>query len=155
MISNKRGFTLVELMVVIAMIGIIIGAMSSAVSSAKERAKVQKATAEVNALHQAILAYENFAREKNYQLPSLSDQAADKGTIGFLLGDGGSSGSQAIPALLFASLEGGETMRDPWHRPYYVTIREGQPITIESFNNNLSTGFDVPNRNCLSKEERE
>lgn len=153
--SNKRGFTLVELMVVIAMIALIIAAMSSAVSSAKERAKFAKATAEVKSIHQAILAYENYMRDKNYELPTLSDAKADKSALGFLLGDGASSSSGQIPTLLLASLSGGETMRDPWGRPYLIKIQQGKAIAINSANGNMKTGFDIPNRYRLTKEERQ
>ena len=49
MISTKRAFTLLELLVVIAMIALIIGALATSYTSAQERSRVEKARSEVKA----------------------------------------------------------------------------------------------------------
>ena len=54
-----RGFTLVELLVVIGMIAILIAALTTSMAAAQERARIQKATSDVKVISQAILAYEN------------------------------------------------------------------------------------------------
>ena len=65
----KKAFTLIELLVVVAMIAIILGALTTSVSSARKRAQIQKATAEVKIISQAILAYENW--DRGNEMPSM------------------------------------------------------------------------------------
>ena len=82
MYSIKRGFTLVELLVVVGMIAVILGALTTSVQSARMRARVQKATSEVKIVSQAVLAYENFRGE----LPTMTDADCNRSSLGFLLG---------------------------------------------------------------------
>ena len=152
MYSIKRGFTLVELLVVVGMIAVILGALTTSVQSARHRARVQKATAEVKIVSQAILGYENFRGE----LPTMTEADCNRGTLGFLLGDGGSAqqGGQ-IPVLLQASLTGGGSMNDPWGTPYKVTIREGAvSLKLNTVNGAMQTGYYLPNFYRLSEGER-
>lgn len=157
MISNKRGFTLIELLVVVAMIATILGAMTTSVTAAQQRARVQKATAEVKVVTQAILAYENFARGGKFELEPLNRADADESSIGFLLGKGGNADSgNKIPATLMAALSAGGKMRDPWGTPYKVTIRKGSAdVKISSATGALSTGYYLPNFYRLTEEERQ
>jgi len=148
MTSNKKGFTLIELLVVVGMIGVIMGAMTTSVNASQRRARIQKATAEVRIVAQAILAYENFARGGSYRL-----RDADAGALGFLLGrESGDSGDK-IPATLMASLSAGGVMRDPWGTPYKVTIKEGAIAGLNSMSS-LTTGYYLPNFTRLDAEER-
>ena len=91
MISIKRGFTLLELMVVICMIALIIAALATSLTSAQERARTEKARSEVKAIAQAILAYENFDRSN--ELPTMENRDADQSALGFLIGQGGNAES--------------------------------------------------------------
>ena len=152
MYSIKRGFTLVELLVVVGMIAVILGALTTSVQSARHRARVQKATAEVKIVSQAILGYENFRGE----LPTMTEADCNRGTLGFLLGDGGSAqqGGQ-IPVLLQASLTGGGSMNDPWGTPYKVTIREGAvSLKLKTVTGAMQTGYYLPNFYRLSEGDR-
>lgn len=153
----KKGFTLIELLVVIAMIAMVAGAVSSGFSAAQERARVQKATAEVKAIQQAILAYENYAAIKGEKLPELSDADAGESTLGFLLGMGDTyAQGQKIPTLLMAALTTGKAMLDPWGSPYVVKIKSGsENVQLKSISANLKTGYFFPNLYRLSKEERQ
>ena len=147
--SDRRGFTLIELMVVIAMIAMIAGAVSTSFSSAQERARVQRATTEVKNATQAILAYENFSNGN--KLDTMEDRDADASSLSFLLG-GETSKNGRVPVLLAAALSSGGKWRDPWGTPYRVTIREGTPSRL-SFDQ-LKTSCYLPNMYRLSKEER-
>ncbi len=153
MISIKRGFTLLELMVVICMIALIIAALATSLTSAQERARTEKARSEVKAIAQAILAYENFDRE----LPTMENRDADQSALGFLIGQGGNAEfGGKIPALLLAALQSGGKMRDPWGTPYKISIRSGgASIKIESASGGMQTGFMFPNFYRLSEEERQ
>ena len=155
MTSIKNGFTLLELLVVVSMIAIILGALTTSTSAARKRASVQKATAEVKVITQAILGYESW--NKNNELETMEARDADKGSLGFLLGmesGSGAKGGQSvrIPVLLMAQLKNGGKMLDPWGTPYKVTIRKG---TISpSASANLKTGYALPNFYRLAPEER-
>ena len=153
MISNKRGFTLIELLVVVAMIAIILGAMTTSVSAARERARIQKAVNDVKVISQAILAYENWARDKNYELPTFESEVdADSQNLKFLLGDEAAASGGKIPAMLMAQLRNGK-MLDPWGHPYKVRIKEGHVAAAQGIN--LSTGYFLPNFFRLGKGERQ
>ena len=154
MTSNKKGFTLIELLVVVAMIAIIMGAMTTSITASQQRARIQKATAEVKVISQAILAYENYSRGGTFELEEMNDVDADASSLGFLLGrETAESGGRIT--LLMASLAAGGTMRDPWGTPYKVKIKAGNAdVRIDSANATLNTGYWLPNYYRLSAEER-
>ena len=59
---RKKGFTIVELLTVIAIILLLVGALATSVTRARRQAKIQQAITEAQQLTDAILAYENFVR---------------------------------------------------------------------------------------------
>ncbi len=61
MASRKKAFTLVELLAVIAIIGILAGFIFAAVHSAIERAKISKTQSTINSLDIALKSYERDA----------------------------------------------------------------------------------------------
>lgn len=154
--AARRGFTLVELLVVVAMIAIIVGALTSSISSAQQRARIQKATSDVKVIAQAILASENFAKGGEYKLKEINSLTeADANSLDFLVGRGGTYDSgEKIPAVLMASLNAGGKMLDPWQQPYMVKIKKGKSVKIDSPFSSISTGFCLPNIYRLSAEER-
>lgn len=157
MISNKKAFTLVELLVVVAMIAVILGAISTAVSGAMERARTQKALSEVKVVTQAILAYENWDQGGGrHELPTLNKQDVEKSTIGFILGNGGEAESGGkIPVMLMAALTSGGKMLDPWGTPYKVTIKERAfQIKAGASSGSLQSGFFLPNWYRRGRGER-
>ncbi len=152
MTSNNRGFTLVELIVVIAMIAIFMAAVGTAIGKTRERARIEKARSDVKVVSQAILAWENYSRGGKHELREMNDEEADSSTLAFLLGQGESAMSGDIPALIMASLTAGGKMRDPWNRPYLLRIKEGKIDRPENLD--LGTCYYLPNLYRLSEEER-
>ncbi len=151
--STKKAFTLVEVMVVLAVMAVIMATFTTSISSAQLRAKISRAESEVKLISQAILAYENYSDDN--ELPSMTNQDADEGSIGFLIGNGGSSDSGKIPALLMAQLSSGGKMLDPWNTPYKISIKPGNAnINLESATGSMQTGYYMPNFYRLSPEER-
>ena len=151
---KREGFTLIELMVVVAMIAIISAAMTVSVAGAQERARVQKATVEVKSITQAVLAYENFARDG---LPILGSERegveVNASNLGFLLGKQAADGTGSrIPVILQAALTSGGKVMDPWGTPYTIVIAKG--MVYNQSVSTLRTGFSIPNINRLSEEER-
>ena len=130
---GNSGFTLVELLVVIAMLMLLAGAVTSSVAKAQQRAKIAQATAEAQEMTNAIRAFEHFWGEKDLRtkMPKLNDTPADESSMSFILGGDPGPDGDKLPVLYNASIKGGE-IRDPWGRPYYVTIKEGKPISSES-----------------------
>ena len=152
---KRKGFTLIELMVVVAMIAVIAAAMSVSVSGAQERAKIQKATVEVKAITQAILAYENFSKSGLPVLGSATQGAeVNASNLGFLLGKNGTDATgDRMPVILQAALTSGGKLLDPWGTPYTVVIAKGT-IYTDAAVSTLRTGFSLPNINRLTEEER-
>ena len=156
MTSTEKGFTLIELLVVIAMLAVIIGAISTSVTAAQQRARIQKATADVKTVSQAILAYENYGHGGRYELPLMNDAEADSSSLAFLVGEGGAAESGGnIPALLMTAARSGTKLRDPWGTPYRITIKKGGAnVRIDSASGTMKTGFYLPNWYHLTEAER-
>ena len=84
----KRAFTLVELLVVLAMIMIISGALTASVQKARTRAMVAKAMQETREMTNAILAYEQYAKDRSLQskVTGSSWQSCSEGAMKMILG---------------------------------------------------------------------
>ena len=126
--KRTSGFTLVELLVVIAMLLLLAGAVTSSVASAQRRAKIAQATAEAQEMTNAILAYEHFGDD--YKLPNYNNTPATEANMAFILGDVTVNG-QKVPVLYNASIKSGKLL-DPWGHSYRVTIKEGKTFESES-----------------------
>lgn len=122
--SRSRGFTMVELLVVIGMLMLLMGSVTSAVMSAQKRARIAQATTAVREMTNAILAYENYADSGDLStVASGGWKEADESTLGFILGKK-SNKNGVVPVLYNASLKGGKIL-DPWGHPYRVQIKQG------------------------------
>lgn len=136
-VNSTRGFTLVELLVVIAMIMLLMGSVTSAVMSAQRRAKVVQATTAVKEMTNAILAYENYTKEGDLSSVKIQKWTdADEKTLGFLLGKEKTKTGETIPVLYNATLKG-SLFVDPWGSVYQVQIKEG---TIQVDNDGVLQG---------------
>ena len=129
--SDRRGFTLVELIVVIGMLMLLAGAISSSIAGASRRAKIQRATTEAQEMTKAILSYENYGDEDGLQAFCMEEQEATESSLGFILGlteikqKNGEKGK--VPVLFNGALTNGKIL-DPWGNPYRVTIRQGKKV---------------------------
>jgi len=142
---RSSGFTLVELLVVMAMLMLLAGAITSSVSSAQKRAKIAQATAEAQEMTNAILAYQHFGDD--YKLPSYDNTPATEANMSFILGGETGPNGEKIPVLYNASIKGGQIL-DPWGHPYHVTIKAGRPVNVEvDSSDNLKSYVAFPNFN--------
>ena len=129
----KRGFTLVELLVVMAMIAIIAGALTTGVARAQRRSKISRAQTEAREITNAILAYANYAEDGTLsELTGLNDTEAGEDSLKWILGKV-KSRNVDVPVLYNAAIQGGK-IRDPWGRPYRVTVKKGDPINPPGVN---------------------
>ena len=152
--STKQGFTLVELMVVLGMIGMIMAALTSSVMGAQKRAQIAKAESEVKVITQAILAAENWSKGGEFKLPTYQSPVdADASTLQFLLGKESADSGGQIPVMLMAQLQSGGKLLDPWGHPYKLTIREGNAAVSWS-SGDIQTGYQMPNYYRLGAGER-
>jgi len=76
--SSVAGFTLVELMVVVAIIGILAAVAGPRVQSFRAKGVQSEAKANLHALYLAMIAYE----EANDQFPNIAGQCAESATQG-------------------------------------------------------------------------
>ena len=123
----RRGFTLIELMVVVAMIAIIAASMTTAVAQAQRRAKVSRAETEAHELTNAILAWQNYDENGSLSKFTMEDAEADESKLGFVLGKETGRGGMKVPVLFNATIANGKLV-DPWGNPYRVTIKQGATI---------------------------
>ena len=150
----KRGFTLVELLVVIAMLMLLAGAITTSVSSAQRRAKIVQATTEAQEMTNAILAYENYGDLAEIAGKFSSPRPAAQSDMGFILGDEPlKDGNGKVPVLFNAPVRN-NAIRDPWGKEYYVTVRKNQfqianPDSTDSMRSNVT--FPNFNRRTADK----
>lgn len=148
----KNAFTLVELLVVMAIIAVIAGSMTTAVSASMKRAKAARAVTETREITNAILAYQNYDENGSLENYSMENKDASESTLPFILGKVQSRGVD-VPILYNAAVSGRGQILDPWGRPYKVTIRQGEVVSPPGVQN-LKLRVFAPNWHRLSKEER-
>lgn len=78
--ARKRGFTIVELLVVVAVLGVLMGIISTAASSVIRKARVRKNEALRTLLQQGIATYQ---AQRGYWPPSKSGQLENWAKDGF------------------------------------------------------------------------
>lgn len=154
--STRRGFTLLELMVVVGMIAMLMAAFTVSLAGARRRTQIARAESEVKVVSQAILGTEAYKRANGLDDYVGENQEANYARLKDLLGMGAQADSGGrIPATLMAQLNDGQRMRDPWNTPYRISIKKGgSTVRLATSSGSLQTGFFFPNQYRLSAEER-
>ena len=150
----KRAFTLIELLVVIAMLAVLMGALGSGMNQARKRAMVAKATQDAKEMTNAILAFENYA--KNRSLASYATGGwldTTEGAMSMILGGETTEGGDQVPILYNAQIRNNAIL-DPWGKPYQYMIKQVGSITPPS-GSTFQTAPSLPNFYRLLDEERE
>ena len=158
--KEKHGFTIIELMVVIAMLLILMGAVTASVTRARQRAKIQQAITEAQQLTDAILAYENFARPGSPsplegKSTGMNWKDATEGEMNFVLGrDKMPNGQEGnVPVLYNGSVTGG-SIRDPWGNPYrYRILSASVNPEADHDGSQGEAAFAFPNINRIPADE--
>jgi general secretion pathway protein G len=106
--QEEEGFTLVELMVVIVIIGLLATVVFINVMPSQDKAMATKAKADIATLEQAMEMY----RLDNFRYPS-----AGEGLNALVGSAGGGAAGQSRPGGYVKTLPS-----DPWGRPYQLTV---------------------------------
>ncbi|ACT08130.1 general secretion pathway protein G [Dickeya chrysanthemi Ech1591] len=113
--SVQQGFTLMEIMVVIVIIGLMTTLIIPNIMGSKQRANIQKAKADISAIENALEMYHLDHNRFPEELEGLSALTAEKNR---------------------ASLSGGyvsELPKDPWgHAYYYANPGQHKDVDIYS-----------------------
>lgn len=151
----RKAFTLVELMVVIAMIAILMGVGATSVNGARKRAKLARAETEAQELTKAILAYANYCEDgKLDELTGLNDAEATEDNLKYVLGKGPQKHGSPVPVLYNASVARNGSFLDPWGNPYRVTVKKGERVSPPGVPA-MNVGVFYPNWHRLSEGERQ
>ena len=158
--KGKRGFTIIELLTVIAMILALTAAVTASVTGARRRAKIQQAIAEAQQLTDAILAYENFARPGSTsplesKATGQSWKEATEGELKFVLGNDKMPNGQEgnVPVLYNGAVSGGK-IRDPWGNAYRYRILSASVNPDDDHDGDQGeAAFAFPNINRIPADE--
>jgi len=124
--SRQTGFTLVELLVVISIVGLLAGVMTVAIPKAMESGKKAKAKGELNAIVAAVKAY----KQEYGRWPGSATATGDTSFQGansksLLSALGGTNTTLVANPKSVRLLEGASTdgmMLDPWGTQYFVIL---------------------------------
>jgi len=109
--EQKGGFSLMELLVIIVIIGILVGLLFPVLMAARESAKRTKAGAEVRELERACMMY----RQAYGVFPTFNGDEVDADAVDVLSGEGG-----GIKFMDFKKGAFDDGFLDPWGRLYRV-----------------------------------
>lgn len=151
---RKRGFTLLELLVVIGMLALLMGALVSSVNKARTRAKIAKATQDVKEMTNAILAFENIAQNRTLEKYATGWTKTTESAMQIILGGAPTESGEPSPVLYNAQIRNGAIL-DPWGHPYEYTIRRVTEQAHESDGQTFVTAPILPNFYRLTDEERQ
>lgn len=105
--QHQRGFTLIEIMVVVVIIGILIGLVAPQILGRVDESRVTAARADINTLEQALEMY----RLDNFQYPS-----TDQGLEALVIKPSGNPEPKNWNPEGY--LKKGSLPIDPWGNPY-------------------------------------
>ena len=136
--SNQTGFTLVELLVVISIIGLLAGLMSVAIPRAMESGKKAKAKGELTAIVAAVKAYnQEYGRWPGSSTADIDKPFQDANSKSLLSALSGTNNAlvenpKSVRFLEGASTDG--TMIDPWGMQYFIILDsdESNSMTYQS-----------------------
>lgn len=131
--SRQSGFTLIEIMVVVIIIGLLAGIAVPTVMDRIDESRVQKVRADFKALQTALKLY----KIDNFQYPT-SDQGLDSLAH--------KPSTAPVPRNWKSSGYVETLPYDPWDRPYlYMSPGEGHEYDIYTLGADGVSGGDGPN----------
>ncbi len=125
---RQRGFTLIEVMIVVAILGLLATIVATNSMRQWERSRVEKARADVGQIHGAVKLF--YIQE--HRLPSLQDLIDPPPML---------EGYQGLP-------------RDPWKNPYQILRRQAGSWEVLSWGRDGTEGTpdDISSLSLRSKQ---
>jgi len=141
---RRTGFTLMEFIVVLGVIGILIGLLFPALMIARERARVTRARGEVMALQQAWQAYWMTYGD----FPWYGSRAMDAEAVAVLGGEDATGNRHQIAFMEFDRKHYAEGFLDPWRRHYRIELTR-EPLAVDTtweYQTRVNCGNSARNR---------
>jgi len=139
--SDEKGFTLLEVLVVIGILGMLMSAMFVNIARAQRLARSAKANSDIRQLIGAWFAYE--AANDDWPLDVSNGEPVDatKDNLKELIGNENDPNSKVY---LNVPIRNG-AFRDPWGTPYRIKITP-QP-SVPDISDSFAASVSFPNRN--------
>lgn len=136
-LTRRRGFTMIELLVVITIIGVLISSFVVSTARARENARITKATVESRELANAIRLYgltmmdsadETVASDPLSSL-GLSEGAPTQvsSSLTSLLTKPSAQNNNTVYYRASDGAIRGNRLCDPWGNPYYIRVKKVEP----------------------------
>ena len=145
--NSKDGFTLLEMLTVVGILGILMAGAFTGLSHAQRQARVAKAQGEVRQIVSAWFAYEMANDDWPGTLPedgSPIQVSVNETSFAILLGEREDTHKEKR-VYLAASLRNGFFL-DPWGTPYRLKVTE-QDMTGQTIEDTFFAAVTFPNRN--------
>jgi prepilin-type N-terminal cleavage/methylation domain-containing protein len=121
--GGRSGFTLMELLVVLAVIAVLMGILFPAIQGAIERARITRARTEAQALQQAWLSYWNAYYDPNndtFNWPGFNLMNA--AAVAVLSGENTTLNPLGIVFMEFDDIHLADGFKDPWGNLYRIAL---------------------------------
>jgi len=157
---SRRGFTLLEMLVVVAIIGVLCGLLLPAVNTAREAARRAKAR---DGAHQLVTAWKSYLLDRR-EFPNTGIESMHGTAVG-ILGDTNSPYNPGQVYMEFTTNEVAQGFLDPWgdkaqkrgetgweERLFQVAIDngEGPHDTTGAYDGNVTPFGQVVNRGVVA-----
>lgn len=134
--NRQKGFTLIEIMVVVVILGILASVVVPRIMDNPDKARAAKAKHDIQALESALDVY----RLDNYKYPT-----TDEGLEALVTQPSGATNWKAGGYVK-------KLNRDPWGNEYvYLLEANGDPV-ITSYGADAAPGGDGPDKDISSKD---
>ena len=141
--NTKNGFTLLEMLIVIGILGMLMAMAYTGLAQAQRTARIAKANTEIRQIVGAWYAYEAAKGDWPSDMPVGEALPADVNTLGKLLGGLDGTTDERRLVFLDVPLKNG-VFYDPWRTPYNLKITKYE---LGDIKDQFSAAVAFPNRN--------